>query len=270
MTTSILPVSTGDDKAAPNSTENHENRSSYCALQWRQNQLLVKPPQKLKQPYLSSLDNQQLLIECLKHSSVNLVRIDPSLGKTKVEFWANACQQASKQIFIRIPTDNQPVKYDLWFFKLLKRSFEWIIALIMLVALSPVLLILLAMIWLESPGEIFERKWRVGERGKLFRTFKIKAYATENHEEGSSNLESQNNSNSIRYWINKYSLMNLPQLFNVIRGEMSLTGSHCWSLEDAVRLTPEAQRQLNKLPGIIHLGEVKTESNLLHLDGQTL
>jgi lipopolysaccharide/colanic/teichoic acid biosynthesis glycosyltransferase len=68
----------------------------------------------------------------------------------------------------------------------------------------------------------------------------------------------------------KYNLDNLPQLFNVVKGEMSLIGPRCWTLEEAVRLSSEKQRKLNKLPGITGSWEVETNSNKLHLDSQTL
>jgi lipopolysaccharide/colanic/teichoic acid biosynthesis glycosyltransferase len=68
----------------------------------------------------------------------------------------------------------------------------------------------------------------------------------------------------------KYELQNLPQLFNVVRGDMSLIGSRCWTLEDAVRLSSEEQKQLNQLSGMTGGWEVSPETNLLNLDGQTL
>jgi lipopolysaccharide/colanic/teichoic acid biosynthesis glycosyltransferase len=68
----------------------------------------------------------------------------------------------------------------------------------------------------------------------------------------------------------KSGLNSLPQLFNVIRGEMSLVGPSCCTLADAVQLTLEEQRQLNTQPGLTSLWQVKAQSNILDLDSQIL
>lgn len=243
-------------------------RSSYCTLQWRRNQLLVKSSGTIKQPYMPFLDTYESLRECLKHSSVKLVRIDPKLGEEKVRLWADACNSASKPIYLRTVTARKQSKLDgsLWWW--LKRLTEWMIASVVLLVVSPLMLLLAALMKIDAQEPLFERSWYVGERGKLFKSIKYRTTSvnqTKYHQ-----AVNKENTTQLTRWMRKYGLDNLPQLLNVIHGEMGLFGSRCWTLEDAVRLNPEAQEQLNNLPGIIGSWEVETEeSNILHLDSQT-
>jgi lipopolysaccharide/colanic/teichoic acid biosynthesis glycosyltransferase len=267
-------------------TKQAQDSSSYCTLQWRRGQLLVKAPGQILQPYLPSLDKQQSLVKCLEHSPVSLVRIDPKLGEYWLKVWATACEQASKPIFLRIPSSEQMSKQGgLW--RSLQWLFDWIVALVFLLAVSPVMLILVLLMALYSPGTFFEREWRVGKRGKLFRAIKFRTTGVNKKtledkamsdsdslcvyacDDSFSLTEDEENVTPLGRWMRKYNIDNLPQLFNVLQGEMSLVGSRCWTLEEAVRLSSEKQRELNKLPGIIGSWEVETESKQLHLDSQT-
>ncbi|MGV0108089.1 heterocyst development glycosyltransferase HepC [Nostoc sp. DSM 114160] len=239
MTTSIIPTL----ENLYDVTQSQQDNRGYCTLQWRRGKLLVKPLGGVKQPYLASLDNKRSLVECLQHSPVSLVSIDPKLGETLLKFWADACEAAQKPIFLSIPASkklpNQP-------FRQLQRVIDWIAAFILLLLVSPVMLGLIVLMQVYSPGPLFCHEWRVGERGKLFQAM---SFCTDN-------------TTPLGRWMGKYNLDNLPQLFNVLRGDMSLTGSRCWTLEDAV--------QLNKLPEITTSWEVDAQSHLLHLDSQTL
>jgi lipopolysaccharide/colanic/teichoic acid biosynthesis glycosyltransferase len=243
-------------------TKQNQNRSSYCTLQWRRSQLLVKAPGQVLQPYLSSLDKEQSLVKCLEHSQVSLVRIDPKLGEHWVKVWATSCEQASKPIFLRIPPAERLSKQgSAWRF--LQRLFDWIVALVFLLTVSPVMLILVLLMRVYSPGTFFEREWRVGKRGKLFRAIKFRTTYNDFSQTGQKQKVTR-----LGHWMRKYNIHNLPQLFNVLQGEMSLVGHRCWTLEEAVRLSSEKQRELNKLPGITGYWQVETESNQLHLDSQ--
>ena len=254
MKTSIRPTLNDSCSVA------EPNNSSYCTLQWRCNQLLVKPVGTVKQPHMPLLDNYESLRECLEHSSVKLVRIDPKLGEEKVKLWANAANSASKAIYLRIGAVRKQSKYSsdlLWW---LKRVSEWAIANVILLAISPLMLLLAVLMKIEAQTPLFESSWYVGERGRLFKLIKFRTKSVKATEQKTTELGS---------WMLKYGLNNLPQLLNVIRGEMGLFGSRCCTLEDAVKLTPETQKQLNNLPGMIGSWELEAEeSNILHLDSQ--
>ncbi|MEH2405259.1 MAG: heterocyst development glycosyltransferase HepC [Nostoc sp.] len=239
MTTSIIPTL----ENLYDVTQEHQENRGYCTLQWRRGKLLVKPPGRVKQPYLPSLDSKRSLVECLQHSPVSLVSIDPKLGEALLRFWADACEEAKKPIFLSIPAGNKVPNQPL---RQLQRLIDWIAALVLLLLVSPVMLGLIVLIQVYSPGSLFCREWRVGERGKLFRAMRFCTY----------------NITPLGRWMGKSSLDNLPLLFNVLRGDMSLIGSRCWTLEDAV--------QLNKLPEVTASWEVEAQPHLLHLDSQTL
>ncbi|MBN3945850.1 MAG: heterocyst development glycosyltransferase HepC [Nostoc sp.] len=242
MTISIIPTL---ENLYDVTQQNQDNRGD-CTLYWRRGKLLVKPLGRVKQPYLPSLNSKRSLVECLQHSPVSLVSIDPKLGEALLSFWADACKEAQKPIFLSIPASNKLPNHP-W--RQLQRLIDWIAAFVLLLLVSPVMLGLIVLMQVYSPGSLFCREWRVGERGKLFQAMMF--CTTTKH-----------NITPLGRWMHKYGLDNLPQLFNVLRGDMSLTGSCCWTLEDAV--------QLNKLPEITASWEVEAQSHLLHLDSQTL
>ncbi|MBD2359716.1 sugar transferase [Anabaena minutissima FACHB-250] len=242
MTSTIVPTF---DHYYPVNPQQQEPRSSQYTLQWRRGQLLVKSLSKLPQPYFPSLNNQQLLIECLKHSPVDLVSIDAKLGKTVLSFWAESCEQAHKPIFLRISSGSKLFKRGsqgaMWL-----QLIDRVIAGILLLLLSPIMAVLMILTQVYSPESLFTREWRVGEKGKLFRAIKF-------------SIPTQENSKAFGLWLRKSGLEHLPKLWNVLRGEMSLIGTRCWTLEEAITLTV-----------ITKSWEIETESQILQLDSQTL
>lgn len=237
-----------------------EHKLPHCTLKWRQKQLLVGVEQKIKQPYLPAVECKRSLVECLKHSPIRLVRIDPDLGEANLQFWADACAQANKAIFLRLPAANKLPKYRIsqrWIRQLLDR----IAAALLLLVLSPIILTISCLIGLQSPEPIFSYQWCVGERGRLFRQIKFRTVFVNaqvfKHEFVGNQQSLQKHQQkypqiiALEYWIRKYSLDELPQLFNVLRGEMSLVGRTAYTLYDAVQISPENRQNLNALPGIL-------------------
>lgn len=240
MTISFVPAL--QNSSSPIKTTAHSS-FPYCSLQWRRGQLLVQCPHPDKQLYLPSLHNQELLVNCLKHSLVNLVVIDPNIGEYGVRLWVEACQQARKSVFLRIPSSSKQLNHR----SQLQLLIEWFIALGLLLLMAPVMLALMVLIQIDSPGSLFTCEWHVGERGKLFRAIKF--------------CTSVNDKMTfLGRWMHKYDLDYLPQLFNVLRGEMSLMKSRSLSLSSAVRLTVEEQAITSSW----------SEADLLPLDSSTL
>lgn len=247
----------------------------HCQMKWRQGQLLVSLAQDSQEPNLQALERQESLAECLMHSPVRLVRIDPQLGEAKLRLWADACRQANKYLFLKLPPAQELPRMRnpiLWW---LKRLFDWCAAAVLLVVLSPVMLALAILIAISSPGPIFFCQWRVGERGKLFRIFKFRTMVVDAEKVHHQVMINQNGLHKCKddfrmtplgRWMRKYSLDELPQLLNVLRGEMSLVGPRPWALYDAVRINRIGPKRLNALPGITGDWQVMARSNLLDLD----
>ena len=250
--------------------------SSTCVLKWRQKKLLV-----LRSPHHSShlppLTNERWLIDCLSHSPIRLVRVDPSLGESELRFWANACERSRKALYLRLPNASKLPHKRIGFGWGCKRLLDLTLASLMLVVSSPVLLAIAILIKVYMPGPILFRQWRVGQRGKLFRVLKFRTMtlnAEQHHHQVMTgqvhtNLHKRDDDPRITplgKWLRKYSLDELPQLFNVLLGEMSLVGPRPWALYDAVRIRPERLERLNALPGITGAWQVQARSHLLDID----
>lgn len=221
-----------------------DNQLLRYKLKWRQRQLLVsleKPNNQLCLAQLRPLETQWL-VECLKHSYVKLIRIDAALGEVTLK-WVDACEKANKAVFLRLPPTIKLPKQQRSLSLKLMQLLDSIIAALLLLVLSPVILVLLCLLRLESSEPIFQRQWHVGERGKLFRLFKFRTVINpdlENQSLHPKNLKRQKSSiTNLDNWIRKYKLDRIPQLFNVVRGEIRLFNPRLLTLELAIKLSIE-------------------------------
>ncbi|MGF1542650.1 MAG: heterocyst development glycosyltransferase HepC, partial [Pleurocapsa sp.] len=251
-----------------------ENYLPICDLKWRQKNLWIKSIPDTGNYNFPALTRKQWLEKCLCNSWLKRVCIDPKLGEQSIKLWADTCAQASKPIFLRIPANNRLPSCRQTIYWKLKRSLDWIVAAILLLILSPLLLALAFLVKLSSPGNVLFRQWRVGERGKLFQVYKFRTMylnAEQQHHQvmgdrqGLHKLEDDPRITWLGKWLRKYSLDELPQLFNVLRGEMSLVGPRPWALYDALRLGTLGKQRLKALPGITGAWQVKARSGLLDL-----
>ncbi|MBL1178379.1 heterocyst development glycosyltransferase HepC [Pantanalinema sp. GBBB05] len=254
------------------------NHPSHYRLQWRQRQLLVKRNNDRAPLHLPPLENPHWLSECLQRSPVQLVKLAANLSEAELEFWANACASAGKAAFLNVPNTNELPKKQQRFKWWLKRLFDWSAALLLLILLAPIMLVIAGLIGLQSPGPIFFSQWRVGERGRLFRLLKFRTMvvgAEQLHHQvmgcqpGLHKCENDPRVTAIGRWLRKFSLDELPQLINVLRGEMSLVGPRPWALFDALRLNPQVRHRLSGLPGITGTWQVLARSHLRDLDAAT-
>jgi lipopolysaccharide/colanic/teichoic acid biosynthesis glycosyltransferase len=107
----------------------------------------------------------------------------------------------------------------------IKRIFDVITSILGLLILSPLLLIIAISIKLSTPGDIFFRQLRVGKDGSLFRLLKFRTMENiPQASEGRFDAGDKSRVTRIGSFLRKYKLDELPQLINVIKGEMSIVG----------------------------------------------
>lgn len=109
---------------------------------------------------------------------------------------------------------------------IIKRIFDFLAALILLIILSPIMLLLAIMIKLESKGPVFYRQERITKYGKKFRIFKFRTMVQDADKKGALVTMGQDpRITKVGNKIRKCRLDELPQLLNVIKGEMSFVGT---------------------------------------------
>jgi lipopolysaccharide/colanic/teichoic acid biosynthesis glycosyltransferase len=117
----------------------------------------------------------------------------------------------------------------------LKRSFDVVLAFIGLVILSPVLIIIAAIIVISDPGPIFYRGPRVGRSFRPFRIYKFRTMVVDADKAGASSTAGDDpRITRVGTFLRRYKLDELPQLINVLTGEMSLVGPRpqvAWAVE---------------------------------------
>ena len=139
--------------------------------------------------------------------------------------------------------------------KYIKRILDILIALFVLILLSPVLLITAIAIRLESPGPVLFRQTRLGLGGKEFTILKFRSMVQGAEHTGSGVYSGKNDARvtKIGRIIRATSIDELPQAVNILRGDMSLIGPrppltyHPWPIE---QYTPEQRRMFEVRPGI--------------------
>jgi lipopolysaccharide/colanic/teichoic acid biosynthesis glycosyltransferase len=215
------------------------------------------------------------VIDLLRFTTIDKLFLPIHFPVAELKQWANLCEQHSIAIFLILPECADLPKQRSALSWKIKRLCDRSAALILIVLSSPVLLALAAVIRHDSPGTIFFKQWRVGENGQLFRIYKFRTMHQNAEQEHQKVMESQQGLHKLQNdpritqcgrWMRKYSLDELPQLFNVVRGEMSLVAPRPWALYDAVRISPEGQQRLNALPGITGAWQVEARSTLLDLE----
>jgi exopolysaccharide biosynthesis polyprenyl glycosylphosphotransferase len=155
-----------------------------------------------------------------------------------------------------------------------KRTFDLLLSTVALVLLSPVLAVIAAAVRLSSPGPVIYRSVRPGMAGKPFRCFKFRTMR-EHADQIQNDLEAFNESSGALFKIRndprmtpvgrvlrRFSLDELPQLVNVVRGEMSLVGPRPLPMRDFERLEDWHKKRYLVLPGITGLWQVSGRSEL--------
>jgi len=141
---------------------------------------------------------------------------------------------------------------------MLKRLFDIIFSLFGLILISPLILIVAILIKLSSPGPVFYRGERIGRKGKFFRIFKFRTMVVDAEKLGGPSTAGDDpRLLKIGNFLKKFQLDEIPQLINVLRGEMSLVGPRPEVKIYIDMMNPEERNAiLSVTPGITDLASL--------------
>ena len=147
-----------------------------------------------------------------------------------------------------------------------KRIFDIIVSLIGLIVLSPLFIIIAIAIALESKGGVFYKQIRVGKDGKPFKLLKFRSMYVGADKKGLLTVSGRDpRITRVGYFIRKFKLDELPQLINVLKGDMSLVGPRPEVPKYVELYTDEQKEVLSVRPGITDPASIKfrNENDLL-------
>ncbi|MCF7916708.1 MAG: sugar transferase [Candidatus Omnitrophica bacterium] len=157
----------------------------------------------------------------------------------------------------------------------LKRIFDFFLSLFLLILLFPLFILISILIKATSEGPVFYKSKRVGLKGKLFNFYKFRSMV-KNAEKLKVSLAERNEVKDgvifkikddpritpVGRLLRKFSLDELPQLFNVLKGEMSLVGPRPPTPDEVEKYDYQHMKRLSIRPGITGMSQVKGRSKL--------
>jgi len=159
-----------------------------------------------------------------------------------------------------------------------KRGMDIVVSAIALVVLSPLFLVLAGAVKWTSPGPIFYRWKVVGKQGRPFLGFKFRSMY-EDADGRKAQLESRNEMRGpvfkmkddprvtkIGTWMRRYSLDELPQLYSVLKGDMSLVGPRPPLISEYARFSDFQKQKLAVKPGITCLWQINGRNQVSDFD----
>ena len=133
---------------------------------------------------------------------------------------------------------------------MIKRLFDFFLSLFGLIILLPLFIILSIVIVLDSKGPIFFRQHRVGKHAKLFKMVKFRTMKVVQESNSTVSVKGDSRITKIGTFLRKYKLDELPELWNVLLGQMSIVGPRPDVKGFADELKGEDRKILSLRPGI--------------------
>jgi lipopolysaccharide/colanic/teichoic acid biosynthesis glycosyltransferase len=145
----------------------------------------------------------------------------------------------------------------------IKRGIDIVLSLIILTFLLPFLLIIATSILLESKGPVLFKQYRVGKGLEIFQVFKFRTMTNEKREVGSVPLIGKvEGVTNLGYILRRFKIDELPQLFNVLKGDMSLIGPRPSIPGQLAKMTERERQRYAVRPGVTGLAQVNGNIHL--------
>lgn len=145
--------------------------------------------------------------------------------------------------------------------KFLKRVIDFVLSLCALIALSPVLLILAVVGAVKMKGNPFFTQLRPGKDEKIFKMIKFRSMTCETDEDGDP-LPDEQRLTEYGKFLRSTSLDELPELINILIGDMSIVGPRPQLVRDMVFMTPQQRKRHSVRPGLTGLAQANGRNNI--------
>lgn len=147
------------------------------------------------------------------------------------------------------------------FYSCIKRIMDIILSVIALIILSPILLVVSIAIKIDSKGPVIFKQERIGKNGKVFKIYKFRSMVVGAEKKGTGVYSDKNDARvtKVGKFIRATSIDELPQLVNILKGEMSFIGPrpvltyHPWKYEE---YTEEQLKRFIVRPGVTGLAQI--------------
>ncbi|MDO4752889.1 MAG: sugar transferase [Candidatus Saccharibacteria bacterium] len=161
--------------------------------------------------------------------------------------------------FLRTEAYHHPHAVRFVLYGATKRVVDEILAILLLVLLAPFFLIIAILVKIDSPGPVLFKQERVGKNGKIFKILKFRSMIVSNDIKDGSCKDKYTRVGRV---IRRTSIDELPQLFNVLMGQMSFVGPRPWVVEYWTNMNAEERERARVLPGITGLAQVKGRNGI--------
>lgn len=142
-----------------------------------------------------------------------------------------------------------------------KRILDFFIAIIMLTLLSPIFVLLTVLLYIFNDGQVFFLQKRPGKNERIFSIIKFKTMNDKKDEEGNL-LPDGDRLTPVGKIVRKTSMDEIPQLINILKGDMSLIGPRPLLIQYLPVYTEREKQRHSVLPGITGLSQVSGRNNL--------
>lgn len=145
--------------------------------------------------------------------------------------------------------------------KYFKRPLDFIMALLGLIILSPLLLVIAILVRIKLGSPVIFKQPRPGLNEEVFILYKFRTMTDERDENGEL-LPDEVRLTSFGKFLRSTSLDELPELWNILKGDMSFVGPRPQLVKDMVFMTPEQRRRHNVRPGLTGWAQVNGRNNI--------
>lgn len=147
-------------------------------------------------------------------------------------------------------------------YKYIKRTMDFVVAFLLLIILSPLMLAAAVCIAANRDRPVLFRQERPGKNGKIFMLYKFRTMSTRLYDKNGRELSDFERMTKIGRFLRKTSVDELPQLFNILKGDMSFIGPRPLLTEYLNLYSPEQMRRHEVLPGISGWAQVNGRNTL--------